>query len=75
MTEKEVIELLNSLGIEVSSREDELLWKGGVDSLSIADIIVTCEDRFGIEIDGEDVIPENFLTVGSLADLIGRYTL
>ena len=43
------------------------------DSLMIADIIITIENEFNIEIDGEDIVPYNFENLSTLANLVERY--
>ena len=47
-----------------------LLEAGLIDSYEIVEIVMGLEDAFGIEIDPELVIPENFCTVNSIVNLI-----
>lgn len=44
--------------------EAELISDLGINSLELADLIFTCEDKFGIEIDEEDY--RKFVTVGDV---------
>ncbi|MEV1333413.1 acyl carrier protein [Micromonospora costi] len=39
-----------------------------LDSMAVVELVVAIEERFGIEIDGEDVTAELFETLGGLAD-------
>ena len=62
---------------EVSEQDiydDNFIEHDILESLQIAEIIMELEDVFGIEIDGEDVIPENFVNVKKIEEMIIRYT-
>jgi acyl carrier protein len=52
--------------------EDSLFELGVIDSLAVVKTIAYCEEQFEIEIPDEELIPENFLTVHAIADLIER---
>ena len=51
---------------DVEITTDTVLTELGLDSLAIAEAIMSCEDEFGIEFDGEE-IPETF---GDLVDMV-----
>ena len=53
--------------IDSSSYDDE------IDSIIIANLIISIEDTYGIEIDGEDIIPENFVDLTSICNMVKRY--
>ena len=44
----------------------------GVNSIELADIIMLCEDKFGIEIKDEDI--HNFVTVGDVVNYLEQLT-
>lgn len=44
--------------------EAELISDLGINSLELADLILMCEDKFGIEINDEDI--HKFITVGDV---------
>lgn len=73
----EIIELLQGLDIEVTSGEDVLmpssLDAAIIDSFDIVNIISALEDKYDVEIDGTDIIPENFFDVNCVVNLIRRY--
>jgi acyl carrier protein len=46
---------------------DELLESGIVDSLGILDLVSFLESDFGLSISDEDLMPENFRSVDSMA--------
>ncbi|MGH9247614.1 MAG: acyl carrier protein [Acidimicrobiales bacterium] len=45
-----------------------------VDSLAIFQIVALIEDRYGIELEDEELIPKNFGTLGAIARLITSKT-
>lgn len=52
--------------------EDSLLEKGLLDSMSILKTVTFCEEQFGITIPDEDVLPDHFESVRSIAKLVER---
>ncbi|WP_339704486.1 acyl carrier protein [uncultured Kriegella sp.] len=52
--------------------EDDLLGSGIVDSLGITRLILFIENEFGIKIPPEDMLIENFMTVGHILDYLSR---
>lgn len=50
--------------------DSDLIHLGILDSLSIMELLFMLEEEFKIEVDGEDIIPENFETVGKIADVL-----
>ena len=44
----------------------------GIDSVEVLRLVMTVEKVFGIVIGDSDIVPENFQTLGGLADLIER---
>jgi acyl carrier protein len=56
-------------GIEV---DDLLLESGIVDSLGVLTIVDYLVEQHEVEIDEDDLMPENFATVQAIAELIER---
>lgn len=50
--------------------EAELVNDLGINSLELADLVLLCEERFGIEISDEEV--REFLTVGDVAEYLEK---
>ena len=50
--------------------EDELL-----DSLDIIKLISLLDNTFEISIEAEDIVPENFISINTINDLISKYLL
>jgi acyl carrier protein len=47
-----------------------LLEKQVIDSLGMIKLISLLEEEFDVEIDDDDVVPGNFLTIGHIARLV-----
>lgn len=47
-----------------------LLEKHVIDSLGMVKLIGVLEEEFGIEIDDEDVVPDNWQTIASITALV-----
>jgi acyl carrier protein len=52
------------------SDEDSLLEAGIIDSLGIVKMLAFLSDRFGISVEDQDVIPENFETINAISAYI-----
>ena len=66
MYEKFVDLLVDELQIERSeiTMEAELSGDLGINSIELADLVMLCEDKFGIEINDDDI--RKFTTVGDV---------
>lgn len=54
------------------TRDESLLDSGLIDSTAVLELVGFLESEFGIEVADEDVVPENFETVGSLVAFVNR---
>jgi acyl carrier protein len=52
------------------SSHDLLLETGLIDSMGFIELLQFTESEFNITIEGEELLPENFQTVGALAKLV-----
>jgi acyl carrier protein len=50
--------------------EDSLFALGVLDSMGVAALVAFCEECFGIEIADDQLVPENFRSVGAIARLV-----
>ncbi|MFD5568862.1 MULTISPECIES: acyl carrier protein [Streptomyces] len=70
--------LVSELFVEVPqdrmTSEDQLRTDFGLDSLGFLELRVICENTFGITITDTDFTPENFTSIGTVADLVRRLT-
>ena len=51
---------------------EDFFGEGMLDSFDLMTLVATLDERFGIKIDGMDILPENFANVDAIAALIGR---
>ena len=58
-----MVEELN-VDASVVTMEAELTGDLGINSLELADLVYACEEKFGVEIDDDDL--RNFITVGDV---------
>jgi acyl carrier protein len=49
-----------------------LLAMGTIDSTGVMDLVMFLEDEFGIEVDDEDLVPDNLDSVQKLARFVER---
>jgi len=54
------------------SNEDSFLDKGIIDSTGIMEVIFFLEEEFGIQVDDEDMVPENLDSVKNIVSYIDR---
>ena len=76
-TPVELIDWLNDEGVidlDWDFPEDGNLFEAGLDSLAIARLVAAVEDRFGVELVGEDLSRENLATPTTLAALVAVRT-
>lgn len=68
-----LLEILKEIKSEVDfEKETELVDKGILDSFDIISIISEVNERFDIEIEADDIVPENFNSAIALYELICR---
>ncbi|MFG6326351.1 MAG: acyl carrier protein [Lachnospiraceae bacterium] len=69
----EIYEILEELRPEFDFRKSENFVEDGfLDSFDIVSIISMVEEKYGINIDGLDILPENFETADAIAALIKK---
>jgi acyl carrier protein len=68
--------LVNDLFVDVPADEigedHGLQAMVGLDSVGFLELRVLCENRFGVQIADSDFGPDNFRSIGGIADLIVR---
>lgn len=65
-------ELLPGTREKVIGDDDQLIESGIIDSLGIMSLLAFVEEKFSIEITGEDLIPENFSSISAITALVER---
>jgi acyl carrier protein len=56
------------------SPDEDLLERGIVDSAGIVQLIGYLEERYGVEVTDDELLPENFRTVDDLARFVRAKT-
>jgi acyl carrier protein len=67
-----VEELAASGGPDPITADEDLIKRGIVDSLGVAQLVEFCESRYGIRVSDADLVPDNFRSVRELADYVER---
>lgn len=52
--------------------DGELLDRGIVDSLGLLEIVLFVQSEFGVHMDDEEMVPDNFQSIPALAELVYR---
>jgi acyl carrier protein len=77
-SERAVREILSDITLNdgcLHHASDAPLEATGIDSVGMIELVYALENRFSIEIGDDEVAPENFASIGSLAALIARKCL
>ena len=70
---EQLLERLSDLHPEVDfENNEELIDDGILDSLDIVTIVTEIDDKFGVTIPAEEIVPENFNSAAALMALITR---
>lgn len=68
---EQIIEILSELRPEFDFTEDvNFIEEGMLDSFDIVSLVDEIEAKFGIVINGTDVLPENFCSVDAICETI-----
>jgi acyl carrier protein len=76
--ERSVRELLSEITLNedcLHHSSDAPLETIGIDSVGMIELVYALENRFSIQIRDDEVAPENFASIGSLAALVARKCL
>lgn len=68
---EQIIEILSELHPEFDFNQDvNFIENGMLDSFDIVALVNDLDSKFGISIDGMDILPENFASVKSIEQLL-----
>lgn len=68
-----IVEIVRSVRPEIDfSRGEDVELYGVLDSFDVILIVEEIEDKFGVLVDAESVVPENFTSVKTLKNLVQR---
>lgn len=72
--ENELKLLLNELDFEtVDVTMDTNLREIGVDSITLMQLIVLIEEKYGIEIEDDDIVEDNWETISRIMSTVEKY--
>ena len=73
MDMNDIAEMLIELKPEVNFGEsDDFIMDGLLDSFDIISLTSMIEEKYGIAVDGLDIVPENFCSVEAIAELVRK---
>ncbi len=68
---KKIIDILSECGVEEKNILcADYITNNLLDSLMMAEIVIAIEDSFNIEIDGDDIIPDNFKNIDTIVEMV-----
>lgn len=71
---KKVLYILSTIRPEVDyTKSKNFIEDGLLDSMDIVILVSDIDKTYNISIDGVDIIPENFVNIESIENLIRRY--
>ena len=69
--EEKIWHLLREINEEIPNEATAELLNGGyIDSFAIVNIVAALEEEFEVELEAEDIIPENFNTISAIANVV-----
>ena len=75
MKEK-IAKILNQVRPEFDFSEGHDFIKNGMlDSFDVITLVTSLDEEFGISIEGIDILPENFCTIGAIKRLLSKYNI
>jgi acyl carrier protein len=78
LTTKRAMELIHRLFPVARKREigpnDSLFASGIVDSLGVLELVSVLEQEFSVTLQDDDLVPENFQTIGAIVAFMRRKT-
>lgn len=69
----DILSMLNELRPEFDFTDsDDFVMDGLLDSFDIISLVSMLEEKYGVKIDGMDIVPENFGTLDSILSLVKK---
>lgn len=71
---QQIVKILNGIRPEFdfSAVSGDFIEGGMLDSFDVITLVTELDEKFGISIDGVDILPENFATVEKIEELLRR---
>ena len=65
-----VDEIAVDFGIKSLEPDKDLLSSGIIDSMAVMKLVMFLEETFGLEVNDQDIVPENFQDLNSLVEYV-----
>jgi len=70
---EQILEMLNELRPEFDFTDSsDFVMDGLLDSFDIISLVSMLEEKYGIKVDGLEIVPENFASLDSIAELVKK---
>jgi acyl carrier protein len=70
---EQIIEILTNLRPEFDfNQEVDFIQEGMLDSFDVVALVTALDEKYGISIDGVDILPENFSSVKMIENLLKK---
>ena len=70
---EEIFAMLNELRPEFDFTDSEdFVMDGLLDSFDIISLVSMLEEKYGIKVDGLDIVPENFASLDAIRNLVNK---
>jgi acyl carrier protein len=70
--EQFVLEITQGTGVTAVAPDDDLLANGIIDSHGLMELVGFIEQRYGISVADDDLLPENFQSLSHIAAFVER---
>jgi acyl carrier protein len=70
--EQFVLEIIQGTGVTAVAPDDDLLANGIIDSHGLMELVGFIEQRYGITVADDDLLPENFQSLSHIAAFVER---
>lgn len=80
MEKEQISTIISKIIVNINSsferynEDSDLFAEGILDSFSLMQLVMHLDESFRIEIDADDIVPENFSTLRNISSLVKRYT-
>lgn len=70
---QKIVQILQDIRPEFDfTNESDFINSGMLDSFDVLTLVTELEESFGILIDGEDIVPENFANIQTIQNLVEK---
>lgn len=71
---KKIIDILHEIRPEFNFEDsDDFISDGYIDSFDLVTLVAALEKEYGVKIRGTEIVPENFLNLDAIKNLLKKY--